>query len=474
MEIVMPVPSWVQDAIFYQIFPDRFFNGNKKNDPINVQPWGSKPTIWNYMGGDLHGIINKLDYLLDLGITALYLNPIFLSASNHRYNISNYFQIDPKLGSMEDFQELLGVAHANDVKVILDGVFNHCGRGFFAFNDVLENQELSPYRDWFHIKKFPINAYGTGKSKDYESWWGFRSLPKFNTDNSAVRRYILEVAWFWIQQGIDGWRLDVPNEIDDDAFWEEFCHTVKSVNSGAFIFGEIWEADARWVGDTHFDGLMNYPVRQSLLGLVQDGSLSISDFASTIEELFEIYPKENMNAMYVPLGSHDTERLLTLLGGDIEKAKLFYAFQFAFPGAPAIYYGDEIGMIGGKDPECRGCFPWEVDQWNLEMLEWIKLLIELRKKNLPLRRGDFLPYQDETGTEVYAFTRTYKNESILVIINPGSEQQKIMISCENLGWEKENLVRDLLSQKSYQVTDNKIVIDLPAYNVVWANPIMSN
>mgnify|MGYP001823123149 CR=1 FL=1 len=261
----MPVPSWVQDSVFYQIFPDRFYNGDQSNDPPNVHPWESKPTIWNFMGGDLGGIIQKFDYLLDLGVTAIYLNPIFQSASNHRYNISDYFKIDPKLGHLKDFHDLLDLAHANNIKVILDGVFNHCGRGFFAFSDLLENQEFSPYKDWFHVNTFPIDAYGTGKSKDYESWWGFKSLPKFNTNTFAVRRYIMDVAQYWIEQGADGWRLDVPNEINDDEFWAEFRYNVKSINNEAYIFGEIWEADTRWVGDAHFDGLMNYPVRDALL-----------------------------------------------------------------------------------------------------------------------------------------------------------------------------------------------------------------
>jgi len=463
----MPVPSWVQDAVFYQIFPDRFFNGDQSNDPVNVQKWGSEPTIWNFMGGDLCGIINKIDYLLDLGVSAIYLNPIFQSASNHRYNISDYFKIDPKLGSMEDFRELLELAHANNLKVILDGVFNHCGRGFFAFYDLVENQQFSPYKDWFHVNKYPIHAYGAGKSEDYESWWGFKSLPKFNTKNPAVRRYIMDVAQYWIEQGADGWRLDVPNEIDDDDFWAEFRYTVKSINRDTFIFGEIWEAESRWVGETHFDGLMNYPLREALLGLIEKDSITISDFTVKIEELFDIYPHENMYSMYVPLGSHDTERLLTLLGGNIEKAKLFYAFQFAFPGAPAIYYGDEIGLQGGKDPECRGCFPWEVDQWNWGLRDWIKKLIMVRKNQIALRQGDFDPIRIDGNKEVYAFTRKFREESVLVFINPNAKHQNVEVNIEGFSWQSKNLVTGLLGTEKFSLTEDTISIKLPAWGAAW-------
>jgi len=169
-------------------------------------------------------------YLLDLGVNAIYLNPIFLSSSNHRYNTTDYYQIDLKLGTMKDFKVLLDVAHRNQVRVILDGVFNHCGRGFFAFNDILENQASSPYKSWFHINRFPVNAYSPGDAKDYVAWWKFKSLPKLNTGNPRVRKYIFDVARYWIEQGIDGWRLDVPNEIDDDSFWAEFRRIVKETN----------------------------------------------------------------------------------------------------------------------------------------------------------------------------------------------------------------------------------------------------
>ena len=174
----MSLPNWINSAVFYQIFPDRFANGNPANDPVNVRPWGSPPTLHGFQGGDLRGIQNHLDYLTDLGINAIYLNPIFLSPSTHRYDTVDYLQIDPRLGDEKEFLGLLNAAHSRNIRIILDGVFNHCGRGFFAFSDILENGDQSPYRNWFHIKKFPVNAYGPGDAVDYQAWWNFKNLPK--------------------------------------------------------------------------------------------------------------------------------------------------------------------------------------------------------------------------------------------------------------------------------------------------------
>jgi glycosidase len=209
----MIVPAWVSEAIFYQIFPDRFYNGDLNNDPPNIKPWGTLPTTNGFQGGDIAGIIQKVDYLLDLGINTIYLNPIFLSPSTHGYNTTDYFKIDPKLGDLAKFQQLIKIAHEHQIRIILDGVFNHCGRGFFAFSDVLENQSESPYKDWFSISRFPINAYSSGDAMDYLGWWKHKSLPKLNTYNPRVRKYIFDVAKYWIDQGIDGWRLDVPISI---------------------------------------------------------------------------------------------------------------------------------------------------------------------------------------------------------------------------------------------------------------------
>lgn len=464
----MTVPEWVQDAIFYQIFPDRFYNGDLSIDPPNVQHWGAEPTVTGFQGGDLRGIQYKLDYLQDLGVNALYLTPIFQATSNHRYNTTDYYRIDPKLGTIEDFRALLDEVHRRNMRLILDGVFNHCGRGFFAFADILENQEYSPYLKWFHIRHFPVDAYSVGDATDYLGWWGMKSLPKFNTNTPDVRRYILNVARYWVEQGIDGWRLDVPNEIDDDSFWSEFRYTVKSANPEAYLVGEIWTADKRWVGDGHFDGLMNYPVRDALLRLLFAGTLDLQQFVEKIESLFALYPLENMYAMYVPLGSHDTERLLTKVEDNLDKARLAFLFQFAFPGAPAIYYGDEIGLKGGKDPACRAAFPWNASQWNIGLLEWVKKLAALRKQTPALRRGNIRRLCREIKHDICAFARLHEEGNVVVAMNASPESQKLTVAVQEVGWQDGWLPENLLGVGQVEpVKNGQIAITLPPWSGSW-------
>ncbi len=456
----MSIPYWVQDSIFYQIFPDRFANGDKSNDPVHTQKWGTKPTLWDFQGGDIRGIIRRFDYLLELGVNALYLNPIFMSPSTHRYNTSDYYKIDPKLGDMADFNALMDIAHRNNVRVVLDGVFNHCGRGFFAFNDVLENGEHSPYKNWFHIHRFPLDAFTPGEAINYSGWWNHKSLPKFNTSNPDVCKYLLGVARYWIERGADGWRLDVPNEIDDDNFWAEFRHVVKSANREAYIFGEIWDADPRWANDSHFDGLMNYPVKNALIEFLM-GRENASHFADSVESLLKIYPAENVYAMYVPLGSHDTERILTALDGNLEKLKLAFLFQFAYPGAPAIYYGDEVGLEGGKDPECRGAFPWDPANWKGDLQPWVRELIAARKLRPSLRRGDYFRVMMRNEKGDYVFARTLGEEKTLVIMNTSGEKHDLQIPVKSLNWLDGRAVRSLLDHRPFSITKGKLPVTVP-------------
>jgi glycosidase len=460
----MTTPYWLQDSIFYQIFPDRFANGDRENDPPNLQKWGSAPTGWGFQGGDLRGIIQHFDYLLDLGINALYLTPIFAATANHRYNTSDYFQIDPKLGTLDDFHALVDIAHRNNVRIVLDGVFNHCGRGFFAFNDVMENGEHSPYKDWFHIKRFPLDAYNSGEPQNYLCWWNHEALPKLNTSNPLVRKYIFSVARYWLEQGADGWRLDVPNEIDDDGFWAEFRQIVRGVNRDACLIGEIWDVNPRWANDTHFDGLMNYPVKDALLALFQ-GRENARQFGERVQVLIRAYKRENLYAMYVPLDSHDTERLKTLMAGNVDKLKLAFLFQMAFPGAPAIYYGSEIGMEGGKDPDNRRAFPWKEADWNQELRTWVRTLVSLRKQTVSLRRGDFSQVLAEDG--YYAFARRLGEDKVLVVLNASGHARKIEVPCETLGWEDGRSLHGLVDRQSYVVTDGKLSLNLPAWHGTW-------
>jgi cyclomaltodextrinase len=460
----MHSPYWVQDAIFYQIFPDRFANGDLLNDPPNVQKWGSTPTSWGFQGGDLRGIIQHIDYLLDLGINALYLNPIFTATSTHRYNTSDYYRIDPKLGTLTDFRVLLDTAHRNNIRIILDGVFNHVGRGFFAFVDVLENGEKSPYKDWFHINKYPLEAYDSGPADNYAGWWNYKSLPKLNTSNKLVRHYILDVARYWIDQGIDGWRLDVPNEIEDDGFWADFRRVVRSGNRDAYLLGEIWDVNPHWTDSDHFDGLINYPVKDALSAYLQ-GNENAVQFDARIDQMFKSYKPETMSAMYVPLDSHDTERFKTLVGGNIEKLKLAFLFQMAFSGAPAVYYGDEIGLEGGKDPDSRRAFPWKEAYWNQELRSWVKTLIALRKRTPSLRRGEYIRVLAMDG--LYAFVRSLGEDKVLVVLNASSRVGIIDIPCSTFGWTDGRVVQNLINHEKASVIAGKLSLRLSPWSGVW-------
>lgn len=462
----MSVPYWVQDSIFYQIFPDRFCNGDPLNDPPNVQPWGSPPTVTGFQGGDLRGVTQKLDYLLDLGVNAIYLNPIFLATSNHRYNTTDYFRIDPKLGDQRDLLTLLDAAHRNNLRVILDGVFNHCGRGFFAFNDILENQEKSPYSGWFHINQYPVDAYSPGQATDYIAWWKFKSLPKFNTNSPSVRRYLLEVARHWVQLGIDGWRLDVPNEIDDDTFWAEFRYVVKSTNPEAYLVGEIWEDLPRWVGEGHFDGLMNYPFRTAVIGYLSK-TLTASQFSEKIERLLQIYPRENVYAMYVPLGSHDTERIATMLDGDTAKIMMAFSLLFSYPGAPAVYYGDEVGLPGEKDPDCRRAFPWEPSSWREGLRSHVQKLAAYRRRYPCLRRGNFQRIFLDDSRGICAFMRSLGEEKIVAVYNASATRRTLHLPVMKIDWPDGRIIRDLLSSGEYIVAGDVVNISLEPWSGQW-------
>lgn len=462
----MTVPYWVQDAVFYQIFPDRFHNGDPTNDPPNLDPWGATPTLWGFQGGDLRGVIAKLDYLLDLGINAIYFNPIFQASSNHRYNISDYYKIDPKLGTVEDFRALLDAAHHNGIRVVIDGVFNHCGRGFFAFNDILENHNHSPYLDWFHFNTIPPDAYSPGEADDYQAWWNYKSLPKFNTDNPQARKYILDVARYWIHLGADGWRLDVPSEIDDDKFWEEFRFVVKSENPDAYLVGEIWDGDSRWVGPGSFDGLMNYPVRDALVNFLMERG-SADEFSAIIDRQLSQYPQENVSAMYNLLGSHDTARIKSELRGEQERLKMAYLFLFAYPGAPAVYYGDEVGLDGGKDPECRKAFPWDEGSWDRDLRQFIQQLIAIRKNNPALRRGSYHVVLKDGKRGGYGFARVLGEKSLLIVLNASGTRRNYRLGVDPLDWKDGRIVRNVISGEEMIVTGNELNLTLEPWSGIW-------
>jgi len=395
-------PDWVRDAVFYQVFPDRFAKSERVAKAGNLEAWDSPPTLAGYKGGDLLGVAENLEYLRDLGVNALYLNPVFQSASNHRYHTHDYYRVDPMLGGDAALRELIDRAHDLGMRVVLDGVFNHASRGFFQFNDILESGSASAYTDWFHVRHYPLHAYGGGEL-GYDAWWNIAALPKFNTDTPAVREFLLGVAEHWLRFGADGWRLDVPNEIDDDDFWREFRARCRAVNPDAYLVGEIWDDAGRWLRGDTFDGVMNYPLTRAIFGLVgrsidheelsRSGLNGITPldtraFADTARRLLCHYPAEAVAGQLNLLGSHDTPRLLTSLGGDAQAARQALVLLFALPGAPCVYYGDELGLAGGHDPHCRQAMPWgDAATHDRETFALVRSLMTVRAECVELRRG---------------------------------------------------------------------------------------
>lgn len=434
-------PAWVRDAIFYQIFPDRFAKSNMLHKPRNLEPWDSPPTSHGFKGGDLIGVVEHLDYLVDLGINAIYFCPIFQSAANHRYHTYDYYNVDPLLGGNEALRILLDEAHRRGIRVVLDGVFNHASRGFFQFHDILENGPFSPYIDWFTVMGWPLNAYDTQRPPNYDAWWQLHALPAFNTDNPDVREYIFGIAEHWIQFGIDGWRLDVPGEIDDDEFWREFRRRVKAVNPDAYIVGEVWHDATRWLQGDQFDAVMNYLfsklcleffVGENINPLMVQGSslwplraLAGGHFAKEVEALLNLYHPSVTQVQLNLLDSHDTARYLTTAQNDESSLLLSTLFQMVYPGAPCVYYGDEIGMTGGKDPLSRGSFNWDEKSWNKGIRDYFKKAIALRNAHPALRTGKYVTLCGNDG--IYSIARHQDDDKLVVIFNVGQMPEEVTI-----------------------------------------------
>ena len=436
--MAIDTPDWVRDAVFYQIFPDRFAASDRVHKPGPLEPWDAAPTSHGFKGGDLLGITERLPYLADLGINALYLTPIFASASNHRYHTFDYMAVDPLLGGDAALRELIDAAHARGIRVVLDGVFNHTGRGFWAFHHVLENGAGSPYRDWFHFSpaalegRRPFRPYpwhsdavealeepiagvaddergdATVRQLGYRAWWGLPALPKLNTSNPEVRAHLFEVAEHWLRFGIDGWRLDVPMEIADPPFWQEFRRRCRAVNPDAYIVGEIWRECPDWLAGDRFDAVMNYPLGEAILGFTAQGHLNEevvrrhheygrtvqrrdgAAFGAELERLMGLYDRAVTEVQLNLLDSHDSPRFRTMAGRDDAAYRLAVLLQATLPGAPCTYYGDEVGVEGDNDPDCRRSFPWGHEEaWDTSTLDWAKACFAVRHALPALRRGSF-------------------------------------------------------------------------------------
>jgi len=461
-----PQLKWVSQSIIYQIFPERFYNGNPENDVLALksdefhynQQWvqnklwaeeGPSLANWNvpistqhcchqYFGGDLAGIIEKLDYLKELGVTALYLNPIFDSGSAHGYDTHDYLKVSPKFGTEEDLQELLNEAHKRGMRVIFDFVPNHTGLGFWAFQDVIKKGKDSPYWNWYFIHKWPFSP---GDPTAYEAWWGVGSLPKLNTGNPQVKEYLFKVVRYWLNFGADGWRVDVPNElVEAQAFFREMRQITKMEKPDAYLIAEIWQLDSSWVKGDQFDSMMNYALGRDILYNFVKGSI---DGAGTLENLSRYFATygENVTVMGFNLvSSHDTGRILTDLGGGnfgdlpdpkaVERLKLLSTLLYTLPGAPVIFQGDERGILGEKEFYDSHRYPVQWDTADESLISHYKKLAQLRRE-IPALTSSVIRVNYGTDSLISFFRGEQGNDEVLIVANNGAETVKFELPFGN-------------------------------------------
>ena len=450
--------NWLQESVVYQIFPDRFCNGDSSIDIEGTSEWGKgRVHRRSIYGGDIRGIITKLNYLDDLGVNLIYLTPIFKSTTNHKYNTQDYFDIDPQFGTLNEAKELVEKAHNLGMKVVFDAVFNHSGSDFFAFEDLIENQKKSKYKDWYFIDSWPVTK---SKNKYYTFANGCDNMPKLNTNNKDVRDYLLSVGEFWIKEvGIDGWRLDVCDEVGHE-FWRAFRKRIKSTKKDAIIIGEIMhEANAFLKGD-QLDGIMNYPFKNAIIDFFAKGIISGREFLDIMAENRALYMDSITKQMWNLLGSHDTKRIYTECDGNIDRIKLSIAYQFLYIGVPYIYYGDEIGLSGGDDPNNRKCMNWNKNTQNKEIFDFYRDIINIRKENKVFIYGTFEEVYCENN--IIAFKRVLNNEETLIIFNNNENESIVRLNLKSKGVNLitkiiEDLLEvrlDKLSFKVYKVLNN--------------------
>lgn len=374
---MISVIPWMKEAVFYQIFVDRFERGDfEKEDAYINMEWGGIPTPKSFAGGDLKGIEKRLPYLQDLGINVLYLTPVFKSVSNHKYDISDYYEIDRQFGTKEDLKRLVKKAHKMGIRIVLDAVFNHCSSEMMQFQDVLRKGKQSPYYDWFCIDGEKPDM----EKMNYECFASCNYMPKLNTANEETKEFLLKIAQYWIKEcDIDGWRLDVSDEISHD-FWREFRKCVKAQKKDAVIFGENWHDARTYLQGDQYDSIMNYAFTKACLDYFAFGAFNAEQFAEKLNSLL-MRNLEPVNRMMINLlDSHDTLRFFTEVKKDKEKALAAAAVQMFFTGVPCIYYGTEICMEGGYDPDSRRGFNWKEEEWDKEFFEKFKRLIQIRKR----------------------------------------------------------------------------------------------
>ncbi|MDO4333598.1 MAG: glycoside hydrolase family 13 protein [Eubacteriales bacterium] len=446
-DIVNP-PGWAQDAVVYNIFADSFATGKRYISGVGEEKEVSGTVCRGKRGGTIKGILENVDYLAELGVNTVYLNPIFTAGEYHKYDLIDYFHIDPCFGTDEDFGRLVERCHENGIRVIIDGVFNHCGWRFFAFEDVVRNGERSRYKDWFYELKFPVVRPADPETyPDYACFGYERMMPKLNTANPEVEEYFCRVGRYWVEKFcIDGWRLDVASEVND-GFWRKFWREVKAANPQAVLIGEVWESANHWLEGGIFDSAMNYDFRKHCRRFFGNASIDAMEFDSRATDMRMRYRSQTCFAQLNVLDSHDVSRFLSVCENDRKRYKLAVIFQMTFPGMPSIFYGDEAGLTGVEEDEYRQPMNWgETDG----LFFFFQKLIALRKKEEVLRQGKFRTRSATAGSRFYCYERYCGTAGIRVMLNmeaapvaPGKE----LCAGENL--MSEGFDGKVLEQKGY-------------------------
>ncbi|EKF49216.1 maltodextrin glucosidase [Thermosipho africanus H17ap60334] len=444
MKHLFPIPSWVYDTVIYQIFPDRFFIGKGKTVEDKrhlyekrggkIEKWGISPKRSNdgshvkiFYGGDLWGISEKIEYLKDLGVNAIYLTPIFMAQSNHKYDTMDYFKVDPQFGGLKALKNLINNLHNNNIKLILDGVFNHVGKEHVLFKKALKGTKK--YRNMFVFYE-----------NHYRGWWGTRSLPELVLEETVVKEYISEILWKYLELGIDGWRLDCGQDLGPEI--NRFITAkVKEFSSEKYVVSELWTYPSYW---SMVDGIMNYHFRENVISYLNDKNPNCGFY---IEKAYK--ETENIHACWNMLDSHDSERLSTVLRDKFQR-KAAVLLQFTYPGVPVIYYGTEIGIDGGNDPECRKTMEWDRKKWDNELREFYKKLIYLRKREPALRYGGF----ELLSNEPLIFMRKSQMvlDNIIVYVNKNDKEIEMVVNVPDGRILSGTEFVDLLSEEKFYVS----------------------
>ena len=439
-EEMFEVPDWAANKVVYQIFPSRF----AASQPVDKKLWYKAPiTPMDDLHGDFRGIIDHLDHIQDLGIDVIYMTPSFKSNSCHKYDTIDYYEIDPSFGTKEELKELVQKAHDRGMKVVMDAVFNHTGKEFFAFKDILEKGEKSKYLDWYYIDELPLKGKW-GEIPNFLCFGYYGGMPKLNLKNPEVEKYITDIACYWIREcDIDGWRLDVGDEISH-FFWKRFRRAIKAVKKDMLIIGEIWHYAGDFLEGDEWDTVMNYPFYLNLIDLLADEKISVSQFVQNLGYLKGRLHKKCYPLMWNLIDSHDTARFLHLCKDNKKKQHLAAAFQLLLPGMPMIYYGDEYAMPGANDPDCRRGMYWDEEYQDKEMFEWYKRLLQVRKAHTCIVEGELAE----------SITRD-EDETIVLIRKNGEETIALIFNCSNHTKEFKEYAQkqELLTEK---VFDGKV------------------